>query len=495
MDKTEALADMVIQSVQVFLERRLAPIVESIAAIKRELEVRGAAPTADFVRAEASAAALSLLGHLPKPIDGKSVTVDEVEPMLERLVEKHVAAIPKPENGEPGKDADPAAMAAEITRQIALVPPPKDGKSIDLGAIFSEIGTAVNRAVEALPKPKDGDSVTLDDVRPLIAAVVAEIPVPKDGAPAEPVDYEFVTNQVRLLVDQRWLEMPKPVGPDEVRQIVVGELGPEIITLRGMIPVAINGKDAEVDYARIDAVIEEKIAAIPRPKDGPPGSPGAKGDPGEPGPVGIGERGEKGEAGPQGEPGPVGIGERGERGEPGPQGEKGMPGELGPMGMGERGEKGDPGESVHPDTIRVMVTDAVDVAVTKAIAALPPIDPERVDMEEVRRLLTDEVIRTLATWERPKDGADGLGFDDMSMDLKEDGRTMVFRLSRDGREKVFEIINPVQIYRGIHKSGARYQRGDTVTYAGSQFTAKCDTDKSPETEDWVLSVKRGKDAR
>ncbi len=39
------------------------------------------------------------------------------------------------------------------------------------------------------------------------------------------------------------------------------------------------------------------------------------------------------------------------------------------------------------------------------------------------------------------------GFDDMTMDLSSDGRTMVFRVVRNGREKTFEIVCPWQIYK------------------------------------------------
>src|SRR5690606_38472596 len=50
-----------------------------------------------------------------------------------------------------------------------------------------------------------------------------------------------------------------------------------------------DGKDAEVDYERIEAFIEEKIAALPPPERG---EPGPKGD--------RGEKGEKGDPGPPG---------------------------------------------------------------------------------------------------------------------------------------------------------------------------------------------------
>ncbi len=434
MDKTEQLADMVIQAAQVFIDRKLAPILAGYESMKRELDLRGfvtkedvlgmisavelvgrdeelreqirtqqAPPTLEQVRTEASAAALDactkLLESIPKPADGKSVSMTDVLPEIERLV----AEIPRPSNG---KDADPQDMAAEVARQIALVPPPVDGKSVDLGAIFTEIGAAVSRAVEALPPPEAGKSVTVEDVRPMLAEMVAAIPAPKDGKDgkdgtngkdAEPVDLapiaQWVNNEVSRQMDDRPL-------PREGK----------------------DGLDAIVDYELIESRIRESI------------------------------------------PAPI---------------------------------KGDPGKDADLAVLNDMVSDKVKAAMAEfrpPEKGDPGKDAEPLDMEEVRRHLTGEVQRELAGWERPKNGEDGLGFDDMTMDLEDDGRTLVFRVTRDGREKRFEIICPWQIYRDVYEAGRSYTRGDVVTYAGSQFTAKRDTTNKPGTDDWVLSVKRGKDA-
>lgn len=533
MDKSEELAGMVIASVQMFIDKKMAPIVEAIAAVKRDLEGRGfltkdeavglfaradiaerqaselrgdlkalgdrvaAAPTIDFLRAEASTAAIAactgVAAAFPKPEPGKSVTPEDVRPMLEQMVEQRVAAIPKPEPGQPGKDADPAAVAVEVARQIALVPAPKDGASIDLGAIFTEIGAAVGRAVEALPKAKDGESITVEDVRPLIEKAIA------DGMATfrQPADGTSITAEdVRPLIAEAVSALPKAVDGTSV---TVDDVRPLLVEMVAALPKPEDGKSvtlADIGPLIAKAVADE-VAAIPRPEDGKsvtiedvrPLIDGA---------IAAIPKPEDGKSVTPEDVRPM-LAEMVAAIPPTPAQEV-RPELVSAMvraeverAVAEIPEPKD-GTSVHPDTVRVMVTDAVADAVAKAITLLPPIEPERVDMDEVRRLLADEVTRTLATWERPKDGDDGLGFDDMAMDLK-DGRTMVFRFTRDGRERAFEIVAPWQIYRGIHKSGGRYQKGDTVTFAGSQFTAKTETDKSPETDDWVLSVKRGKDAR
>jgi hypothetical protein len=89
-----------------------------------------------------------------------------------------------------------------------------------------------------------------------------------------------------------------------------------------------------------------------------------------------------------------------------------------------------------------------------------------------------------------KDGKDGLGVADF--DVLHDGRRkFILRWANGDRlvEKFFVL--PVQIYCGVWESGKSYESHDVVTYGGSMFVAKCNTDKRPEGEDWQLCVKRG----
>lgn len=106
---------------------------------------------------------------LPKPQDGKSITVEDVTPLIVEQVQAAVAALPPAANG---KDADPAAIAA-----------------------------AVEVAVKALPKPRDGKSVTVDDVAPLIVeqvqAAVAALPAPQPGATGK----SFTIEEARGLIE------------------------------------------------------------------------------------------------------------------------------------------------------------------------------------------------------------------------------------------------------------------------------------------------------
>lgn len=86
---------------------------------------------------------------IPVPKDGKSVTVDDIQPMIQELVRKAVADIPAP----------------------------KDGKDFDPATLNQAVDQAVSKAIEAIPVPQDGKSVTPEDVRPMIQELVtASIP-------------------------------------------------------------------------------------------------------------------------------------------------------------------------------------------------------------------------------------------------------------------------------------------------------------------------------
>lgn len=112
-------------------------------------------------------------------------------------------------------------------------------------------------------------------------------------------------------------------------------------------------------------------------------------------------------------------------------------------------------------------------------------DGKDCDMEMVRR----QVDEFLATIEKPKDGVDGLGLEQIEFDGE---RT--FRFANEKTDRSFTISYP--LYRGLWKSGA-YARGDEVTSDGSQFIAMRDTDKEPGTVDsgWRLACKRGRDGK
>lgn len=58
---------------------------------------------------------------LPVPADGKSLTPEDIRPLLKELVESAVAEIPAPRDG---KDADPEAIKSAVSDALAALPAP-----------------------------------------------------------------------------------------------------------------------------------------------------------------------------------------------------------------------------------------------------------------------------------------------------------------------------------------------------------------------------------
>ena len=427
MDNIEQLAEQVIQAVEVLVDKRLRPITDAIAALR--IEVKDA-------------------GYLKRDDIAGLAGKDGVDARLA------------------GLDERVRALAADLTARPTL--------DIVRAESAAAAGKAAADMVAALPKPADGKSVTVDDVRPLLGQMVAALPKAKDGAPGDPGQKG----------DRGERGEPGTSGAPGQKGDT-GEQGPA-------------GKDAVVDYQAIAKTVDElvqravadAVAALPVPKDGAPGEKGERGEKGE-----KGDKGDRGEVGQRGE-----KGDTGEGGKPGERGEKGDAGDRGPVGeRGEKGEQGGAGKDADLATLRDIVAIAVKAAVADIPVpkdGAPGKDAAPVDMDAVASMLEVAVRRAVDALPKPKDGADGFSMKDVSIDLKEDGRTIVFRFLVEGVEKSFEIVCPWQIYREVFKAGTRYQRGDSVTYGGSQWFARKDTTQTPGTgDDWVLAVKRGRDGK
>jgi hypothetical protein len=91
-------------------------------------------------------------------------------------------------------------------------------------------------------------------------------------------------------------------------------------------------------------------------------------------------------------------------------------------------------------------------------------------------------------------GADGLGFDDATVEY--DGeRTIVLKWARGDARAERAIKLPAMLYRGVFAQGKLYERGDVVTWAGSLWHCNADTTTRPGdgAPTWTLAVKRGRD--
>lgn len=107
----------------------------------------------------------------------------------------------------------------------------------------------------------------------------------------------------------------------------------------------------------------------------------------------------------------------------------------------------------------------------------------------------DALDKALAAMPVPRDGADGVGFDDLSFEY--DGeRSLVLRFVKGDRVKEFPVPLPIIIDRGIYEADGAYVRGDAVTFGGALWICQADTDAKPGTNtDWRLAVKKGRDGR
>jgi hypothetical protein len=94
-------------------------------------------------------------------------------------------------------------------------------------------------------------------------------------------------------------------------------------------------------------------------------------------------------------------------------------------------------------------------------------------------------------------GIGGVGFEDVTETLEDNGATLVRRYLR-GDQIVREYRHPLTgfRYRGVYREGRDYATGDAITWGGSLWIALRDNAEKPESGDaWQLAVKKGRDGR
>lgn len=219
---------------------------------------------------------------------GRSVSVEDVAPMIRAEVDRAVAAIPAPEPASVDRSellrmvhdevvgavdalypremfdaVQPDAIAAAIRTAVEAIPAPRDGKDADPAEIAAMVQGAVDRAVAALPPPEPGKSVTLDEVRPVVdeavSAAVSALPPPEPGRDADP---EEVRKMVAEAVGA--IRLPEGVDADTVQSMVTAAVA--------ALPPPEPGKS--VDPEDVRAMVQDAVAALPPPERGEPGPPG-----------------------------------------------------------------------------------------------------------------------------------------------------------------------------------------------------------------------------
>ena len=125
---------------------------------------------------------------------------------------------------------------------------------------------------------------------------------------------------------------------------------------------------------------------------------------------------------------------------------------------------------------------------------------DRVQVVEVRGVVPGPVGpagKDGASGRDGRDGHDGIALDDLSVAVEHE-RTFIFRARVGGQIKdIGALTVPVDIYRGVWVEGKTYERGDGVTWAGSEWHCNDTTTVKPGdgSRDWTLKVKRGRDGK
>ncbi|HAS1462237.1 TPA: phage gp6-like head-tail connector protein [Enterobacter hormaechei] len=148
-----------------------APDVESMVKAEIAKLPAQAAPELPDVATMVSEA----VAAIPVPRDGKSVTVDDITPVLQELVSNAVAEIPVPKDG---KDFDPSmlkrAVEEAVSEAVAAIPVPQDGKSVTTEDVQPMIQELVSASMPELP-----------DVKSLVNEAIAVLPAAEPGKDGE----------------------------------------------------------------------------------------------------------------------------------------------------------------------------------------------------------------------------------------------------------------------------------------------------------------------
>ena len=323
--------------------------------------------------------------------DGKSVTIDEVKPLILEEIKQAVSLIPTPKDGEKGEKGDAGING-------------KDAVDVDVDLVVDRLyfklfasDEFAQRLVKLIPVPKDGKNGAdgKDGANGLDGKDGQKGIDGKDAV----VDYVAIGNTIKEHIKQIELPKPKEIDEENIVKSVIEKM-----------PTPKDGKDG-ADGLSVDKkeVIDEVLKAIPAPKNG---------------------------------------------------------------------ENGKDGTSVSVDDLKPFL----DASIAKW----------QLDFE---RIAYDTLQKSVAMFPKPEKGEkgqDGFGIDSFE---QTDERTVkaVFKRGDELIEKEFKF--PAVIYKGVYQKGL-WQEGDAVTYAGSLWIAKRDTEDTPSQSDaWQLSVKRGSNGK
>lgn len=219
-----------------YVDRSFDAYAKRIDALEQRLATPPAVGADDLLSVKGDLDALrKAVGAIHAPVEPPAL------PDIPALVSEAVAALPAP---EPGKSIDTAEVKAMVDEAVAALPQAKDADPVEVEA---RIVSEVERVLAGWERPQNGKSVTVEELAPVVAECVqkaiAALPAPKDGRDGLDVKDLFRADGGRLVA----------VMSDGSTK----DLGVFV------------GKDADMDA--VERSIVDKIAAIPKPKDGKDG--------------------------------------------------------------------------------------------------------------------------------------------------------------------------------------------------------------------------------
>ncbi len=363
-----------------------------------------------------------------------------IEQRMLGAIEQRFAEIPKPKNGEPGQDADPALIARQVAEAVANIAKPRDGDDGDPRALLPEVARMVSEAIEKAAIPA------------VVKEAVAAIPRPKDGQDADQeVIVGAVMEQVRGLIPV--VKDGQDADEGAIIESVMGKV-------RGLIPAPIKGDDAD-EAAIADRVFARVKEIIPAP---------VKGDPGPAVDLAVLQMMVKSEVSDQ----------------------------VADLPEPPAGTNGDPREILDECVERVMKAIRVpkdgDSVTIEDVTPLLEAELARWELQFERRA-TDLLQRAVDKFPKPADGRDGFALEDFSATMGDDGRTLVLKFAANGETREHPVTLDIPLDRGLFSTKGDYRKGDAVTYGGSMWLAQNASPGVPgDGPGWRLAVKRGQNA-
>lgn len=297
---------------------------------------------------------------------------------------------------------------------------------------------AIEATVKGIPAP-----LTMDDIERAIAAALASLPAPVNGKDADMAEIE---RQIGEAVTAAMGNVVLP-GPDEalVRSAVADEVA--------KLPPAAAGKDADPYEPSVDEIkailaplVADAVSSLPTPQDGKS--------------VKVEELA--------------------------PLVEKAVSTAL--SGLREPQDGVGLADAFIDRDGNLVLT--LTNGATKCLGQVVGRDADATD-------IADMVAKAVADIPKPKDGLDGVSFDDMDVTFADDQRTLTIAAAKGENRKTWSFKLAHVLDRGVFREGEEYAKGDGTTFGGSFWIAQKDgvIEKPGMGDGWRLAVKKGRDGK